>query len=66
MNNVICVNYKQGCLACFSIKKEYIQPDAIIISFYYMIHMRLDESVAHGINDGTSNSQASQLAPRIS
>ena len=43
-------------LASFSIKKEYIQPDAITISFYHMTHTRLDRSVAHDVGDEDSNS----------
>ena len=59
-------NHKRGCLASFSIKKEYLQPDATIISFYHMTHTRLDGSLAHGVGDKDSNSRASQLAPCIS
>ena len=52
-------------MAGFSIKKEYIQPDATTISFYHMTHTRLDGSLAHSVGDEDSNSRASQLAPRI-
>ena len=34
--------------------------------FYHMTHTRLDRSLAQGVGDEDSNSQALQLAPRIS
>ena len=65
-NDRIRRNHKQGCLASFSIKKEYLRSDATTISFYHMTHTRLDGSLIHGVGDEDSNSRASQLAPSIS
>lgn len=65
-NKDIRANHKRGCFANFSIKQEYIQPDATTISYYHMDHTRLDGSIVHGERDRSSDSRASRLALRIS
>jgi hypothetical protein len=57
---------KRGCLASFSIKGLYTQPDVAEITIYHKAHTRIDGSLAHGEHDPESISRMSRYAPCMS
>ena len=56
---------KNGCLARFYIKQLYKFFHIAEVAYYVVEHKMLDESIAHGPQDPSSNSRKSQYKPRI-
>jgi hypothetical protein len=57
---------KCGCLAHFSIKKFYTQPNVVEIIFYHQTHIQANGDPTHDAWDPRSTSQMSTYAPRMS
>ncbi len=56
---------KRGCLAHFSIKRLYTQPNVVEIIFYHLIHTRANGNPAHSACDTGSTSQMLAYAPCV-